>query len=41
MTNELNPVHAQVRMLAENFEKDEESSNSSVRKSVRVSHGKG
>jgi hypothetical protein len=41
MTNELNSVHAQVQMLAENFEKDEESSNSSVRKSAKISHEKG
>lgn len=37
----MDPVHAQMRILAENFEKDEESTNSSVKKSTKGSHEKG
>ncbi|XP_078175561.1 zinc knuckle (CCHC-type) family protein isoform X4 [Carex rostrata] len=41
LTNQLNPVHAQVRMCTENFEKDEQSTNSSVKKSFKVSNEEG
>ncbi|KAJ4763761.1 zinc knuckle (CCHC-type) family protein [Rhynchospora pubera] len=41
LTNQPNPVHAQVRMSAENFENDAESTNSSVKRSAKVSHEKG